>query len=148
MFSLPVCSVIFFNHESPLRSKGYVIKKIIDYIKNKKIKKLKLGNIDVKRDWGWGPEFVEVCHKILTSKKIDDYVIATGKTLSLKKVIKEAFSLQNLNYKNFIILDKAKKRKFDINQNYSDIKKIRTKLNWRPKVNLNKIIYKMYHNEC
>ncbi len=148
MFSLPVCSVIFFNHESPLRSKGYVIKKIIDYLKNKKIKKLKLGNIDIKRDWGWGPEFVEVCHKILTSKKIDDYVIATGKTLSLKKVIKEAFSLQNLNYKNFIILDKAKKRKFDINQNYSDIKKIRTKLNWRPKVNLNKIIYKMYHNEC
>ena len=90
----------FFNHESLLRSKEYVIKKIIDYSKSNKKTKLKLGNINIKRDWGWGPEFVQACHKILTSKKIDDYIIATGKTHSLKDVLKEAFLINNLTTKN------------------------------------------------
>ena len=147
MFKIPVCSVIFFNHESPLRSKEYVIKKIIDYLKSNKRKKLKLGNIDIKRDWGWGPEYVQACHKILTSKDIDDYVIAFGKTHSLKEVLKEAFLLKNLNYKKFVISDERKKRKFDINKNYADIKKIKSKLHWKPRVNLKKIIFKMYNYE-
>ena len=147
MFKIPVCSVIFFNHESPLRSKEYVIKKIIDYLKSNKRKKLKLGNINIKRDWGWGPEFVQACHKILTSKEIDDYVIASGKTHSLKNVLKEAFLLKNLNYKQFVVSDQRKKRKFDINQNYADIKKIKSKLDWKPRVNLKKIIFRMYNYE-
>ncbi len=147
MFKIPVCSVIFFNHESPLRSKEYVIKKIIDYSKSNKKTKLKLGNINIKRDWGWGPEFVQACHKILTSKKIDDYIIATGKTHSLKDVLKEAFLINNLNYKTFVETDKKKKRKFDIIENYADIKKIKTNLNWKPIFNLKKIIYKMYSYE-
>lgn len=147
MFKIPVCSVIFFNHESPLRSKEYVIKKIIDYLKSNKRSKLKLGNINIKRDWGWGPEFVQACHKVLTSKDIDDYVIASGKTHSLKDVLKEAFSLKNLNYKKFIVSDDRKKRKFDIYQNYADIKKIKSKLYWKPRVNLKKIIFRMYNYE-
>ncbi len=147
MFKIPVCSVIFFNHESPLRSKEYVIKKIIDYLKSNKKKKLKLGNINIKRDWGWGPEYVQACHKILTSKNIEDYVIASGKTHSLKDVLKIAFLLKNLNYKKFVVSDERKKRKFDINKNYADIKKIKSKLYWKPKVNLKNIIFKMYNYE-
>lgn len=147
MFKVNACSAIFFNHESPLRSKEYVVKKIIDYVKGSKKKKLKLGNIDVKRDWGWGPEFVELCNKILKRKNIDDYIIATGKTNSLRKILKEAFLMKNLDYKKFISINKNKKRKFDINQNYANIQKISSKLKWKPKVNLKQLIHKMYYNE-
>ena len=88
IYKIPVCTAILFNHESPLRSKNFVFKKIVDHVK--KIKKneklrLKVGNIKIKRDWGWGPEYMIGCHKILNSKKIDDYIIATGKTVSLRK---------------------------------------------------------------
>lgn len=148
MFKLPVCSVIFFNHESPLRSKGYVVKKIIDYVKNsKKEKKLELGNINIKRDWGWGPEFIKACNKILSKNKIDDYIIASGKTTSLKEIIKKIFLIKNLNYKKYININNKKIRKFDISQNYADISKIKKKIKWKPRYNLDKIIYKMYNNE-
>ena len=80
-------------------------------------------------------------------RDIDDYVIASGKTHSLKNVLKEAFLLKNLNYKQFVVSDQRKKRKFDINQNYADIKKIKSKLDWKPRVNLKKIIFRMYNYE-
>jgi len=148
MFKLPVCSVIFFNHESSLRSKGYVVKKIVDYVKkNKMNKKLKLGNINIKRDWGWAPDYMEVCKKILSNKKIDDYIIATGITTSLREVIKKIFLKNKLNYKKFIEVDKKNVRKYDISQNYADIKKIKKNINWIPKTNLDQIISKMFHNE-
>ena len=85
-----------------------MIKKVIDYVKSKK-EKLKLGNIDVKRDWGWGPEFVEVCNKILKSKTIDDYIIASGKTIALRDIIKHIFLIKKLDYKKYVIIDKSKK---------------------------------------
>jgi len=90
MFNIPVCTAILFNHESPLRPKKFVFKKIINSVekvwKNNKAR-LRAGNIEVKRDWGWGPEYMTGCHKILNSKKIDDYIIKTGKTIALKKEI-------------------------------------------------------------
>ena len=147
MFGINVCSAIFFNHESPLRSKEYVVKKIIDYVKGDQKKKLKLGNINVKRDWGWGPEFIELCHRILNSKHIDDYVIATGKTNSLKKILKEIFSIKNLDYREFVSINEKKKRKFDINENYANIQKVSSKLKWKPKFGLKQIVHKMYYNE-
>ena len=73
MFKIPVCTAILFNHESPLRPKSFVFfKKIIDNIKDIKKnskKKLRIGNINIKRDWGWGPEYMIGCHKIINSKK-------------------------------------------------------------------------------
>ena len=74
--------------------------------------------------------------------KTDDYIIATGKTHSLKDVLKEAFLINNLNYKKFVEADKKKKRKFDIIENYADIKKIKTNLNWKPRFNLKKLFIK------
>ena len=71
MFKIPVCTAILFNHESPLRPKSFVFKKIIDNIKDIKKnskKKLRIGNINIKRDWGWGPEYMIGCHKIINSK--------------------------------------------------------------------------------
>ncbi len=135
MFNLPFFSIIFFNHESSLRGDDYVIKKISNYLKDKKFKKnqkLKLGNIDVIRDWGWAPEYMEILSKIMSGKNIDDYIIATGKSASLKKIIKIFFKKYNLNYKKFIIIKKNYIRKFEVKENYADIRKLKKELNLKP----------------
>ena len=101
MFKLPVFSIIFFNHESNLRKKDFVFKKISNYLKTKKQKKLSLGNIDIKRDWGFSHEYMKIILKIIQSSKKNDYVVATGKTISLRNVVQNQFKKYNLNYKKF-----------------------------------------------
>ena len=94
MFKLPICCAILFNHDSELRDKTYVMSKLANFLNQKQIstsKKLIFGNIRIKRDWGWSFEYMVACHKILNSKKIEDYNIATGKTVSFQEVIKYAF---------------------------------------------------------
>ena len=135
MFNLPFFSIIFFNHESSLRGDDYVIKKISNYLKDKKFKKnqkLKLGNINVIRDWGWAPEYMEILSKIMSRRNIDDYIIATGKSVSLKKIIKIFFKKNKLNYKKFIIIKKNYIRKFEVKENYADIRKLKKELNLKP----------------
>ncbi len=138
MYNLPICTAILFNHESPLRTEKYVFKKIINSVKkvkNNKVKKISLGNISIKRDWGWAPEYMIGCNKILNSKKIDDYIIATGKTVSIRKILHLSFKNYKLNWKKHIYVSKKKIRTFDIKQNYADIKKIKKNINWVPKLN-------------
>ena len=100
--------------------------------KNEKLR-LKVGNIKIKRDWGWGPEYMIGCHKILNSKKIDDYIIATGKTVSLKEIIKNSFKQLGLNWKNYTIIEKKIFRKFEIKENYSNIIKLKNNIKWFPR---------------
>lgn len=146
MFNLPVFSIILFNHESPLRPETYIIKKIVsgaEKIKNKKIKKLYLGNINIKRDWGWAPEYIQGFLKAMKSKSVNDYIIATGKTISLKDVIKIVFKNYKLNWKKYIGYNKKNLRKYDIKENYADISLIKQKLQWSPKLKINHIISKI-----
>jgi len=141
MFKLPVFSIILFNHESPLRKNTYVIKKIVsetNKIKLGKTKKILLGNINIKRDWGWAPEYMEGFYKAMKSSETKDYIIATGKTISLKKVIKIVFKKSKLNWKKHVGYSKKNFRKHDIKENYADISLIKKKLKWSPK-------YKIYH---
>ena len=146
MFNIPVCTAILFNHESPLRPEKFVFNKIINSVekvrKNNKAR-LRMGNIEVKRDWGWGPEYMTGCHKILNSKKIDDYIIATGKTIALKKIIEECFKKYDLNWKKYTIIEKQKYRKFEIKENYSSIKKLKKNINWFPKNDYMSVIKKL-----
>ena len=150
MFKLPVCTAILFNHESSLRKNNYVLKKISSKIKNinnNKKKKILLGNINIKRDWGWAPEYMQACYKILNSKKIDDYIIATGQTVSLKKIIKIIFKEKKLNMNKFVKITTKNKRKHEIFENYADISKIKKNINWRPASNYLKVINKLINNE-
>ena len=143
---LPVCSAILFNHESNLRDKSYVLKKIANAIKQIKLdkkKKIKLGNINIKRDWGWSEDFMNACNLILTKNKIDDYIIATGKTTSLKKVLQMGLKNQKYSWRNYVNIDKKLFRKFDIKENYASISKIKKNLNWKPKHFIEDIIYKI-----
>ncbi len=147
MFNLPVCSVILFNHESHYRNKDYVFPKILKMVqrisKNRKLK-IKLGNINIKRDWGWAPEYMYGCYKIINSKNIEDYNIATGSSTSLKNIISLAFKEKNLDYKDYLKIDKKFIRSFEISENYADISKIKKKLKWYPQIKYKKIINKLF----
>ncbi len=135
MFDLPVYSIIFFNHESFLRGNEFVFKKISNFLKNKKYKKmekLELGNLNVVRDWGWAPEYMRIVSKIMLRNKIEDYIVATGKSTTLKKVIKLFFSKYNLNYSDHIQINKKNFRKMEVKENYANISKIKKNFNIKP----------------
>ena len=150
MYKLPICTAILFNHESHLRAEQFIFKKIINNLEKIKINKknkLRVGNINIKRDWGWAPEYMNVCHKILNSKKIDDYIIATGKTISLKKIIILFFKKFNLNWKKYTIIDKNNFRNFEIKENYADITKIKKNIDWKPINNYKNVIQKLINKD-
>jgi len=136
MFNLPVFTIIFFNHESILRNKDFVFKKIIDYLKKKDFsKKINLGNLNIIRDWGSSKEYMQILYRIIKNKKIEDYVIATGHSSKLSEVIRLFFLKFNLNYKDYIKIDKKLLRKFDIRENYANIKKLKKIIKTYPKKN-------------
>jgi GDPmannose 4,6-dehydratase len=149
-FNLPVCTAIFFNHESSLRKEKYVIKKIIINLKriqNNKIKYFYLGNINIKRDWGWAPEYVLGCYKMLQIKKQEDLIIATGKTISLKEIISYIFKKYNLNWKKYIKTSSKNFRKDEIMESYADISRLKKILKWKPVSDYKKILNRMYNNQ-
>ena len=160
-------SGILFNHESPLRGEEFVTRKIvIGLIKVLKgdLRVLELGNIQAKRDWGYAKEYVEAMWKMLQQKKPEDYVVATGKTYSIKYFINQ--TLKNLNIKGKWIGKGLNERLIDLKNNSTIIKinpklfrptdvnilqgnfnKARKKLHWKPKVGLNELIKIMVQEE-
>ena len=83
------------------------------------------------------------CHKIINSSKKDDYIIATGKTVSLENVLKFAFSKVNVNWRNFVYINKNLYRPFEINENYANTKKLIKNIKWKPENDYKKVIEKL-----
>ena len=149
-YSLHCCTGVFFNHESPLRSKEFVTKKIVDTaLKMKKDKnvKLRLGNIDIYRDWGWAPEYMKAIWLMMQKNKPKDLVIGSGKIHTLREFTNEVFRILKLNKRNLITGVKKFKRNTDIRGYKADIKLTKKTLNWEPKLNIKQIIFKMVNNE-
>ena len=149
-YDLFCCTGVLFNHESVLRSKEFVTKKIIDTakkIKKNKNIKLRLGNINIYRDWGWAPEYVEAFWLMLQKKRAEDLIIGSGTVHSLKEFVVEVFKLQKINKNNLVSNVKQFKRKLDIQGYKADISLTKKKLNWKPKTSFKKIIYKMVNDE-
>jgi len=158
---------ILFNHESPRRGETFVTKKIIRAlvrIKMGKQKKLFLGNLDSKRDWGHARDYVEAMWKILQQKKPDDYVIATGKQLSIRQFINLVTKKLNLKIiwrgkglkekgievktkKDIISIDKNYIRPLDVNTLLGNASKARKKLSWKPRTNIDQLIEEMISEE-
>ena len=158
---------ILFNHESPRRGETFVTKKIVRAlvrIKMGKQKKLFLGNLDSKRDWGHARDYVEAMWKILQQKTPDDFVIATGKQLSIRKFVNLVAKKLNMNIvwrgkglnekgfdlkskKNVIIVDKNYLRPLDVNTLMGNAAKARKKLSWKPNTNINQLIEEMILEE-
>ena len=166
-YNIFACNGILFNHESPVRGETFVTKKIIKAlvrINSNKQQKLYLGNIDAKRDWGHAKDYVEAMWKILQLKKPDDFVISTGKQLSVRQFInivakKLKINLKwigkgknekavNLNTKKTIIeIDKKYFRPLDVNTLLGDSRKASKILKWKPKINIEKLIEDMIEFE-
>ncbi len=158
---------ILFNHESPRRGETFVTKKIIRALVRIKIgkqKKLFLGNLDSKRDWGHARDYVEAMWKILQQKKPDDYVIATGKQLSIRQFINLVTKKLNLNIiwkgkglkekgydtvlkRDIVFIDKNYIRPLDVNTLLGNASKARKKLSWKPRTNIDQLIEEMISAE-
>ena len=145
-YGVKCCSGILFNHESPLRSDEFVTKKIINnckLIKKGKLKYLYMGDINIYRDWGWAPEYVEAMYLMLKQKNPKDLVIGSGKRHSLKNFIYEVFKLLKIPRKHLKTNTKKFMRKNDIRSYRADPRLAKKILNWKAKTTFKKIIYKM-----
>lgn len=145
-YGLFACSGIMFNHESVLRPPRFVTRKIC--LSAAKIalgmqSKLKLGDLNIKRDWGWAPEYVEAMWKMLQQSSPDDYVIATGMLYSLKDFASHAFSSLGLDYEKYVISSNSLKRPSEIKSGFGSPSKANKKLNWEAKTFMPEIASKM-----
>jgi len=142
-YDLFACNGILFNHESPRRGETFVTRKIsraVAYIKAGLQKKLFLGNLDAKRDWGYAPEFVEAMWLMLQQEKPDDFVVATGETHSVREFCKEAFGHVGLDYKKYVALDKRYLRPAEVDILIGDPTKAKKKLGWKPKTRFKDLV--------
>ncbi len=145
-YDLFACNGILFNHESPRRGETFVTRKItraVAHIKAGLQKKLYLGNLDAKRDWGYAPEYVEAMWMMLQQDKPDDFVIATGETHSVQEFCEEAFSRVGLDWKQYVELDKRYLRPAEVDILIGDPSKAKQILNWQPKTRFKDLVQLM-----
>jgi GDPmannose 4,6-dehydratase len=137
---------ILFNHESPRRGVNFVTRKItmaLPRILQREIKKLYLGNLDAKRDWGFSGDYVEGIWRILQHDQPDDFVIATGQTHTVREFLKEAFAIVGLDWEDFVEVEDRYKRPAEVPALLGDATKTRTILGWKPKVEFKELCYMM-----
>lgn len=131
-YNIFVSNGILFNHESFLRSDNFFVKKVIREsiaIKNKKLKYLKVGNLNVRRDFGYAPKYVEAMWKMMQLDKPDDFIICSGKSILLRDIVEYILDKMNLN-KSLIIEDESLFRPNEIEDIYGDNSKAKDILNW------------------
>ena len=142
-YGIFACNGILFNHESPRRGQTFVTRKITRALANilaGRQKKLYLGNLEAKRDWGYAPEYVEAMWLMLQQNEPDDYVVGTGKAHSVKEFLEEAFSYANLDWKGYVEIDQRYFRPTETEFLLADAAKAREKLRWQPKVTLKELV--------
>jgi GDPmannose 4,6-dehydratase len=136
-YGIFACSGILFNHESPLRGKEFVTRKISDAAARIKLgvqQKLKLGNLDAMRDWGFSGDYVKAMWMMLQQPEPDDYVVATGERHSVREFAELAFAHVGLDWREHVEVDPALFRPAEVNTLRGDAAKARAKLGWRPAV--------------
>jgi len=142
-YGIFACSGILFNHESPLRPERFVTQKVIraaQRIASGKQKKLELGNINIKRDWGWAPEYVDAMWRMLQHSDAEDFVIGTGESHSLEEFVKEAFGQVDRDWKDFVVINDRLLRPSDLRSSYSNPGKALRKLDWKARFYMEDVI--------
>jgi GDPmannose 4,6-dehydratase len=145
-FGLHASSGILFNHESPLRGPEFVSRKVTQTVAKIKlglVHELKLGNIDVQRDWGHARDHVRAMWLMLQQDIADDYIIATGRTVSVRDMCKIAFDYVGLNMENHVVIDPSLFRPADIEKLCGDPTKAKEKLGWTAQIKLQEMIHEM-----
>ncbi|MBU6295246.1 MAG: GDP-mannose 4,6-dehydratase, partial [Planctomycetes bacterium] len=145
-YDMFACSGILFNHESERRGKEFVTRKVTDgvaRIKLGKQKKLKLGNLDARRDWGFAGDYVEAMWLMLQQEKPDDYVVATGETHPVRELVDLAFGHVGLKWQDHVEIDPAFFRPAEVDLLVGDPSKAKAKLGWKPKVSFPQLVARM-----
>ena len=145
-YNLHASNGILFNHESPRRGFEFVTRKIsfgVARIKKGLQKKIKLGNMQSKRDWGHAKDYVNAMWLMLQQDKADDYVIGTGKQNTVEEFAQKAFEHVGLNYKDHIIIDKNLMRPAEVDTLLADYSKAKKLLNWEPKITFDELVANM-----
>src|SRR3989338_2045256 len=145
-YQMFACNGILFNHESPRRGETFVTRKItmaLARIKYGLQKKLFLGNLDAKRDWGFAGDFVEAMWLMLQQKKPNDYVIATGETHSVREFLQEAFSYAKMDWRKYVRIDQRYFRPTEVDCLIGNSAKARRKLGWKPRVKFKELVRMM-----
>ena len=142
-FGMYACSGILFNHESPLRGIEFVTRKVTDAVARIKLgkqKKLALGNIDAKRDWGFAGDYVDAMWRMLQQDTPDDFVVATGRTTTVRDMCRIAFAHVGLNYEDHVEIDPRFYRPAEVELLIGNPDKARTKLGWVAATQLEELI--------
>ncbi len=145
-FGMHASSGILFNHESPLRGIEFVTRKITDGVARIKLglaKELPLGNLDAKRDWGHARDYVRAMWLMLQQDSPDDYVVATGRTTTIKEFCRLAFSHADLDFENHVVTRSDLLRPAEVDVLLGDARKAQQKLDWRPTVTLEDMVAEM-----
>ncbi len=136
-YDMFACNGILFNHESPRRGETFVTRKVtraIARIVAGTQKKLYMGNLDSKRDWGYAKDYVKAMWLMLQQEEADDYVVATGETYSVREFLQVAFSHVNLNWEDYVAFDERYLRPAEVELLIGDPTKAKQKLGWEPSV--------------
>ncbi|MCZ6512671.1 MAG: GDP-mannose 4,6-dehydratase [Nitrospinae bacterium] len=144
------CTGILYNHESPRRSTRFVTRKITSTavkIKLGMASELRLGNIESERDWGYAKDTVAAMHAMLTSESVDDYVIATGQTHTIQDFLERTFGELDLNYEEYLVIDPELYRPREEVPLVGDSNKIKSQLNWEPKVSFEEMVREMVQSD-
>jgi GDPmannose 4,6-dehydratase len=145
-YQMFACSGILFNHESPRRGENFVTRKVtrgVAAILARRSEKLRLGNLDAKRDWGHARDYVEAMWLMLQQPAPDDYVIATGIQWSIRQLAEIAFGLVGLDWQKYVVVDRAYFRPAEVPDLCGDPSKARAQLGWRPRITFEEMIREM-----
>lgn len=142
-YSIFACSSICFNHESPRRGAEFVSRKVSQHVARIKlglIDKLMMGNLDAQRDWGFAGDYIQAMWLMLQQPTAEDYVIATGKTHSVERLLEVAFSHVGLDWKKYVEIDPKLVRPAEVDYLCGDAGKAERKLGWKPKISFEQLI--------
>jgi len=145
-YDLFICNGILFNHESPRRGETFVTRKItraLGRIKAGLQKKLFLGNLDARRDWGFAGDYIEAMWAMLQHSEPGDFVVATGEAYSVKEFLEEAFSYADLDWKKYVEIDPLYFRPTEVDYLLGDSTKARAAFGWRPKTSFRQLVRMM-----
>ena len=149
-YNMFACSGILFNHESPRRGLEFVTRKITNAAARIKLglqKELLLGNLDAKRDWGFAGDYVEAMWLMLQQERPEDFVIATGKTYSIREFLEKTFSYLELDWQKYVKQDPRFMRPAEVDLLVGDYSKAKKNLNWNPKTSLDELVKIMVEND-
>ena len=149
-YGMFVVNGILFNHESPVRGETFVTRKItraLGRIRMGLQKKLYLGNLEAKRDWGFAGDYVEAMWMMLQAPQPDDYVVATGRAHSVAEFLNQAASCCGVDWKKFVEIDTRYLRPTEVDHLLGDPSKIKQKLGWQPKVGFEQLVSLMVDHD-